>query len=160
MEAIALNAAQDGAIRAAVARRVPDRTDAAGGSLRLEGARTAGIADVTLFRAGYGQGEITGVLAGTIDDEGEVNTYPNDALVGVWSRWLDAGGLPDAEEVLAVTQFLIGGEERVDVEPRSARLLDPADGVGVGFTWRRHIGRFRATYRLGDGIIELAEQPA
>jgi len=168
----------DEAIRNEVAQRLARegiRTSPA--ELRLATTTAERLDDLVLFRATYGSGERSGVLQGMATAEGQVNSFPNDALASVWGRWVAAGGLPRAEEVTRVSLFLLIGDEKRTVlgdratiaaaagtpgtdEVQPPRLLDPTAGVGVVFWWVRLNQLSEVTLTLDDDRIDVRERSA
>jgi hypothetical protein len=174
---VTLTSDQDQALRAAVGERLHDESITADpAALRFETATPARLDAIVMFRAVYGEGENIGVLQGTLDTgSGAINTFPNDALVQVWQRWIDTGGLPDAIEVTKTSMFLIGGVEKKTVVLSEAdrehaadesdrakvqlpRLLEKKKGPGVVFWWLRGNKLSEVTLRLDRGIIGLSER--
>lgn len=128
--------------------------------VRLEWLPEGTVPGIEVFRARYRAGESRGAITGIVADGEPPNTYPNDALVTVWQRWIaEHGHLPDGPTTAEVSAFLLGGagpHEIVVDDTHPAPSVVEGPEPGVVFWWRQRNGLAETTLRLDSGMIDIS----
>lgn len=168
IEPTAADGADAEAIRGAVTERAVELGRPPTGDIQVDVLDGKVSAPLRVFRAKWSsQGNREG-LTGTIDADRRVNTYPNDALLGVWKQWIESGGLPDPELVAEVSSFVLAGPGPSEVvtnpEDAASRGVGgeafvlpslTADGEGIVFIEALRNGVFRTEMRVNGRIIDV-----
>lgn len=127
-----------------------------------------------LFRAFWGAGRTRGALAGLLRDDDPPDTYPGQAIVKVFQRWLaTAGHLPGPVVVAEAVSYLLDPIERRTVlrtreeittyvtrpDWQSRVSVPAAVATGVSFWWADDFGVSRLTaFMDAAGELHIEEK--